>query len=133
MRTSGWIAASLLILSVSCSNDGETPTTPGPPVRLTFALATTSSHTIRAAKLTFDGRDVTTVQIPGGGGQVSLEGLVSANKGSHTVRLVIIDQASSPNRYFGSGAVTAPGRILDLVPVQDVLATGQALEFRFIL
>ena len=133
MRFSRLPAVLLLLFAVSCSGDGETPTTPGPPVRLTFALATTSSHTIRAVKLTFDGLDVTTVQVPGGGGQVSLEGLVSANRGPHTVRLVIVDQASSPNQYFGSGAVTAPGRILDLVPVQGVLATGQALEFRFTL
>src|SRR5688500_17212464 len=113
MRTARLIAPLLLFVSISCSNDVETPTTPGPPVRLTFAIATTSSHTIRAVKLTFDGQDVTTVRVPGGGGQVSLEGLVSANKGPHVVRLVILEQASSPNQYYGSGAVTAPGRILD--------------------
>ena len=121
-----------LIFAVACerSSTAGSPTSPGNAARLEFLATTTSSHAIRKAKLTFDGRDVATVEIPGGGGQVAFKETVSATRGAHIIRIVILDQASSPNPYLATGAVTTMTRVLDLAPVQGVLATGEALEFR---
>jgi len=68
--------------------------------------------------------------VPGGGGQVAFNATVSAMQGSHIIRIVIVDQSSSPNPYVATGAVTTMTKVLDLAPVQGVVATGQALEFR---
>jgi hypothetical protein len=134
MRHIGAVAfAAIIGLTVACH--GNSPTEPvAPPLvtfpaRLTFAISTTSSHTLRSAKMTFDGREVATVTMPLGGGQANLEATVDATRGAHTIRLVVVDQATSGNIYFGSGSITLPDKILDLVNVSKVLATGEALEF----
>jgi WD40 repeat protein len=102
-------------------------------VLLSFSLSTTSSHTIRRVQLTFDGREVTTVDQPGGSGQVTLKATVIAAPGPHSIRLVVADQASSPNKYFASGSITTTFRIFDLAPVQGLVKTGEGLEFRVAL
>lgn len=100
------------------------------PAALSFSLSTTSSHTIRQVRLLFDGREVATVDRPGGSGQVTMKATVTAAPGPHTIRLVVADQASSPNQYFAIGSVTMPLRIYDLAPVEGLVKTGEALEFR---
>ena len=121
--------AALLIVAVACNRSAETPTGPGNAARLSFIVSTTSSHTIRKANLVFDGRVVATAEVAGGGGQVTLDATVNAAQGSHRIAIVIVDQASSPNPYFAGGAITTPMKIVDLAPLQRVLATGESLEF----
>jgi hypothetical protein len=125
-----------IVLIVACN--GESPTSPTPfPIptaaaRLRPIISTTSSHTIRVAKLTFDGAVVQTVELPGGGGEVSFDTTVQATAGEHVVGLVIVDQASTPNRYFVSGSITLPAKILDFARIERDLATGQALELKVV-
>ncbi len=64
---------------------------------------------------------------------MKLQATVNATAGAHTIHIVIVEQASSPNQYFASGAVSTPQRILDLAPVEGLLKTGEALEFRISL
>ena len=96
-------------------------------------MSTTSSHAIRQVRLTFDGREVATINQPGGSGQVSLRATVNAFPGPHTIRLVVTDQASSPNQYFAIGSITKPLAIYDLAPIEGLVKTGEALEFRVVL
>jgi hypothetical protein len=123
----------------------RTPT-PGSPARrravspavpatalLSFSISTTSSHTLRQVRLTFDGRDVSTVEQPRGTSQMSITGSVSAAPGPHVIRLVVADQASSPNPYRAIGSITTRTSIYDLVPVEGSVATGEALEIRVTL
>jgi hypothetical protein len=144
MRRASMIPIVLAAVLLAACNGNESPTAPianapGPPAPaptigsgtvLSFSMSTTSSHTIRKVRLTFDGRDVATAEEPGGSGQVSIKGTVTADPGLHVIRLVIDDQASSPNQYFAIGSVTMPLKIFDLAPVQGQLKTGEALEFR---
>ena len=100
---------------------------------LSFAVTTTSSHTIRQVRLVFDGREVATVDRPGGSGQVEIKATVTAARGPHLIQLVVADQASSPNPYRAMGSITTPTRIYDLVPVEGLVKTGEALEIRVVL
>jgi hypothetical protein len=97
---------------------------------LSFYVSTTSSHTIRQVRLTFDGRQVGIVDQPGGSGQMTIKATVTAAPGAHIIRLVVSDQASSPNPYRAIGSITTPTRIYDLVAVEGLVRTGEALEFR---
>jgi hypothetical protein len=130
------IFIALFAVALAACN-GDSPTEPPSIVltsaRLDFSMSTTSSHTIRVARMTFDGREVAKADVPGGGGQVRLQANVEGASGQHTIRLVIVEQLSTPNPYFGSGAVTTLTRVMDLAPVQGTLATGEALEFKFSL
>ena len=127
------VVLAVVVLFTGCN--GQSPTDPvTPPVatvqaRLDFAMATTASHILRSAKMTFDGRDVAAVNIPLGGGQARFEANVDASAGRHVIRLVVLEQADSPYTYFGSGAITLPTKVLDLARVQRMLATGEAIEF----
>ncbi len=133
-RIASLVLAALAAFSVGCNGGASgtgSPTGPGSVVRLTFTATTTSSHTIRTARLLMDGREVTSVVSPGGSGQVFLDSTVRGiARGEHTISVVIADQASSPNPYTVGGAVTLPDRILDLAPREGLLATGEALTFR---
>ena len=122
-------------ISWGCGRDGmETPTSAGSVVRLSVVVRTTSSQAMQKAKLVFDGRDVVIVESPGGSGQMILEGMVSGVlHGSHSMKVVILQQASTPNPYSAGGSVATPERILDLATVEAVLATGESLEFRMSL
>src|SRR6476660_2262229 len=102
MRRCSLVFPLLALLALSCNNNngGETPTSPGGgSTKLNFVVATTSSNTIRKVSLTFDGRTVATADEPAGAGQVQLQVMVDAGPGSHTIRVIIVDQASSPNPY----------------------------------
>jgi hypothetical protein len=54
----------------------------------------------------------------------------SVARGEHTIRVVIVDQASSPNSHTVGSAVTLPDRIMDLAPLQGLVATGESLSIR---
>src|SRR6476659_7026764 len=75
--------AVLLIAATACNGSLESPTAPASSARLSFVVTTTSSHAIRKANLTFDGHQVATAEVAGGGGQVTLEATVNAAPGSH--------------------------------------------------
>lgn len=122
----------LLILVASCARDGsDSVTGTGTTARLSIQLVTTSSHTLRKATLSLDGRDVATAAEAGGAGQMTLEATVSGvRSGNHILRIVVIDQASSPNPYIASGSIQTNNKILDLAPAQGVLKTGEALEMQ---
>jgi len=131
LRFPRFLLVSLAAFAWGCGAGGETPTDVGSAVRLTVVLQTTSSNTIQKAKLLFDGRDVVTVEPSGGAGQITLEGTVSGvRRGSHSMKVVVLQQASTPSGYTAGGAVATQERILDLAPVQGLLATGESLEFR---
>ena len=129
--------ATLFLFALIIGCDGyESPTAPTPPpapttaARIRLSMATNSSHTIRVARLTFDGTVVDTIEIAGGGGQVSFDKTVQTTAGAHVIGVVIAEQASTPNRYILSGSITLPAKILDLAPVQRDLATGEVIELR---
>src|SRR6266540_1480939 len=128
MRNLRWTVVALLaVVSWGC-NGSESVTGVGSVAHLTIQLSTTSSHTIQKAKLMLDGRDVVTAESPGGAGQVTLDTTVTGvARGPHTLTVVVVQQASSPNAYFAAGAIATQDRILDLAPVQGVLATGEGL------
>lgn len=131
MRNPRWIVLALLAVVVWGCHGSENVTGVESGVHLTIHLSTTSSHTIQRAKLTLDGRDVVTAEPPGGAEEVTLDTTVNGvERGSHTLKVVIVRQASSPNSYFAAGAVATQDRILDLAPVQGVLATGESLEIK---
>lgn len=122
--------ALLAVLALSCNAEFG-PTASGTVVRLNITVVTTSSHTLRHAKLLLDGREVASAQEPLGAGQVRFDTTVSGvGRGEHTISAVIVEQASSPNPYIVSGAVTLPDRILDLASTQAVLATGESITLR---
>ena len=100
---------------------------------LSFSITTTSSHTLREVRLTFDGRVVATVEQPGGSARLTIKGTVNAASGPHIIGLIIADQASSPNEYRAIGSITTPTRIYDLAPVEASVKTGEALEIRVTL
>lgn len=127
------------------SSEARTPS-PGSPARkravspsvpasaqLSFTISTTSSHTLRQVRLTFDGRDVATVEQSRGTSQLTIKGSVPAAPGPHVIGLVVVDQASSPNNYRAIGSITTRTTIYDLAPVEASVTTGQALEIRVIL
>jgi hypothetical protein len=120
----------LILLKWSCARDGrDSVTGTGTTARLSILLVTTSSHTIRKATLTLDSREVATVATPGGSGQVMLEATVSGvRSGNHILRIVVVEQASSPNPYIASGSIETSNIIRDLAPAQGMLKTGDALE-----
>jgi len=123
----------LVALSLACSH-GETPTSGGSVVRFTIIVSTISSPALQKAKLVFDGRDVVTAESTAGTGVMLLDGSVSgAGRGMHTLAVVIVQQASTPNNYFAAGSVATEDRILDLAPVAGSVATGQSLEFHITL
>jgi hypothetical protein len=127
------IFLALVALAMGCSH-GESPTDAGSLIHLSIIVRTTSSTALQKAKLVFDGRDVVTVESPAGSGQMLLEGTVSgAGRGMHTMRIVILQQASTPNSYSAGGSVSTADRILDLAPVEGIVATGQSLEFHITL
>ena len=80
--------------------------------------------------MTFDGRDVATVDQPGGSGQVTIKATVRAAGGPHIIRLIVDDQASSPNPYRAIGSITMPTRIYDFIAAEGLVKTGEALELR---
>jgi hypothetical protein len=84
-------------------------------------------------RLTFDGRDVTTVEQPRGTAQLTITGSVTTAPGPHVIRLVVVDQASSPNHYRAIGSITTRTAIYDLAPVEASVTTGEALEIRVTL
>ena len=135
MRQRSLVLLFVAFFALGCNSGGETPTSPGGggTTALNFIVATTSSHTIRKVNLTFDGRMVATVDEAGGAGQVQIQAMVDAGPGSHTIRIVIVDQASTPNPYTAGGSISTPAKILDLAPVQGLLNTGEALEFHVTL
>ena len=136
MRRCSLVLPFLALLALSCNNNGggETPTSPAAgSTKLNFVVVTTSSHTLRKVNLTFDGHIVAAADEPSGAGQVQLQATVDAGPGSHTIRVIIVDQASSPNPYSAGGSISTPLKILDLAQVQGVLQTGEALEFRVTL
>ena len=122
----------LMFLMWSCARDGsDSVTGTGTTARLSIQLVTTSTHTIRKATLTLDGREVATAATPGGSGQVMLEGTVNGIRtGNHVLRIVVVEQASSPNPYIASGSIQTNNRILDLAPAHGLLKTGDAIEMQ---
>jgi hypothetical protein len=46
------------------------------------------------------------------------------------LRIVVVEQASSPNPYIASGSIETSNIIRDLAPAQGVLKTGEALEMQ---
>ena len=118
-------------LLTACGDGGsETPTEAGTVVRLTFHLQTASAE-IQRARLLLDGSEVATAEVPGGASQVTLEAIRSGvARGPHSVRIVIVQQVSSPNEYLAGGAVETMGVVQDLAAVRGVLATGEGLDFR---
>lgn len=126
--------AALAVLILGCGGEGsDTVTGPGSTldsVRVNILLISTSPS-IREAKLTLDGRDVASIVALGGALTVPLDATVRGlTRGQHVLRVVIVDQTSSPNLYIAAGAVITTDRILDLAPVQGTLKTGEALEMR---
>ena len=100
------ILASLAAFAWACGGAGETPTDVGSPVHLTVVLQTVPSNVIQKAKLLFDGRDVVTLEPPGGARQITLEGTANGvRRGSHSMKVVILQQASTPSGYTAGGAV----------------------------
>jgi len=121
----------LAVVVTACGGEGRTPTSVGAVVHLTVLLNTPSAQAIQKARLMFDGRDVVTVESQGTDAIV-LDGTVSdVERGPHVLKIEIMQQASTPNPYAAGGAVATQERILDLAPVQGVLATGDSLEIRF--
>ena len=122
----------LVVAALACNQigiSGQSPVAPGSTLRVTMNFATTSSHTIRNVKLTFDGREIASAAPAGGSGEVTFDVAVSGvNRGAHTIGFLVVDQASSPNPYFASGSVSLPEKILDLARVEKLLATGETLE-----
>ena len=129
------LTLSLMLLAAGCGRNTAPAslTEPPPPAfqaRLDMGIASVNSaETLRRVKLTFDGRDVSTVATPPAR-LLSLEGTVNWTPGTHTIRIVVLDQTSSPNQYAISGSVTLPNRIADLVIVRGVVATGEGLEIK---
>ena len=141
MRKANAMLVVVLLAVVGCSKT-PSPTEPvTPPVatvqaRLDFGIATIdSSETIRRVKLTFDGRDVTTVTLPAASKSASISGTVDwpVGGGQHVIRIVILDQTSSPTAYGATGSVIMPRRIADLITVRETLATGEGLQFKVTL
>lgn len=128
--------ALIAALAAGCGGEErDTITGPGPTldsVRLNLFLITPFSNAIKKAKLQLDGRDVAEVIVVGEGSpQVALDATVrNVERGSHVLRVVIVEQASSPNPYIVAGAIITPNAILDLAPVQGNLATGEGIEIR---
>ena len=126
----------LVLVLAACSGDRSiaTPTEPSAPAlnaRLDMGIASVgNADTLRRVKLVFDGRDVATVERREGARLISLEGNVSWTPGTHTIRIVVLDQTSSPNQYAISGSVTLPNKIADLIIVRGVVATGDGLEIK---
>lgn len=109
----------------------ESPSDPGMVVHLTMNVHAESALALRKAKLTLDQREVAMVDLPGGTTDIMLDGTISGVKqGEHTIRVFVLDQASSPTRYVVGGAVTTSDRILDLASVEGLIATGDAVEFK---
>jgi hypothetical protein len=129
-------AVTLAVLFVFACSSEDSPTAPETPTGITrpasldMVIGTNSSHTLRTVALTLDGREVARKTEPGGAGEITLKADVEVTKGFHTIGLVVVEQASSPNRYFATGSVTMPGRVLDLIDVDDMLTTGQSLQIR---
>lgn len=127
--------AVIAALFLACGEERDTVTGPGPTlstVRLNLFLITPSLHAIQKAKLQLDGRDVAEVTVVGEGSpQVALDATVrNVARGSHVLRVVIVEQATSPNPYIVAGAIITPNAVLDLAPAQGTLATGEGIEIR---
>jgi len=63
-----------------------------------------------------------------GSDSVTGTGTTARLSGNHVLRIVVVEQASSPNPYIASGSIETSNIIRDLAPAQGMLKTGDALE-----
>ena len=131
MARSRLLVAAVAVMILGCSSGGETITGPEPGTRINILLISPSANAVQRAKLVLDGRDLVTADAAAGSASIALDAMVNnVSRGTHTLRVVILQQATSPNIYVMAGAIIAPDRILELAPVTGLLATGEALETR---
>ena len=127
------VVAVLAALVFGCNGeDSDSITGPGNVTRVNILLISPSLNALQKAKMTFDGRYVAEITSIGGTAPaIPLEATLSGvSRGPHTIRVVIVEQASSPNPYIAAGAIVTPDRVIELAPVEGNLRTGEALEIR---
>ena len=130
------IMAAALFVIAACGG-GESPTEP-PSAEVEYffelSIGTGSETTLRKAAFTLDGREIATASTPNGSRSASFVQRVKGPPGKHLVRVVVVEQATSPNMYVALARITPvrPGGAFQFFDDQRMLLTGEFFEFEVV-